>query len=61
MLTSEVCGIALSDWVIQKREIIFSFFFFFTSIKTQPAVFHKSHRCLLFSVIAINRPENGKM
>lgn len=59
MLTSEVCGITLYDWVIQKKRIFFSVFF--TSVKTHPAVFHKSHRCLLFSVIVINRPENGKM
>lgn len=59
MLTSEVCGFTLYDWVIQKRDIIFSVLF--TNIKMQPAVFHKSHCCLLLSVIVINRPENGKM
>lgn len=59
MLTSGVRGFTLYDWVIQRREIIFSVLF--TNIKMQPAVFHKSHRCLLLSVIVINRPENGKM
>lgn len=28
MLTFEVCGITLYDWVIQKREILFSLGFF---------------------------------
>lgn len=43
----------------KEREIIFSVVSI--NVKTQPAVFHKSHRCLLLLVIVINRPENGKM
>lgn len=45
----------------KKERYYFLLFFFSKVLKMQPAVFHKSHRCLLLSVIVINRPENGKM